>query len=56
MRPIESKDVVRIKKGIPGATGVVNRVDGESVNVFVKGSTIGTWFNIRELKRTGKVK
>lgn len=59
MRPLESKDVVRIKKGLPGNTGVVNKVDGESVNVFVTQNNpfgIGIWFNIRELKRIGKVR
>lgn len=55
-RPIESKDVVRIKHGLPGKTGVVNRVDGESVNIFIKGKTIGIWFNIREIKRIGRIK
>lgn len=58
-RPIESKDVVRIKRGLPGKTGVVNRVDGESVNVFVTQDNpfgIGIWFNYRELKRIGRVK
>lgn len=59
VRPIESKDVVRIKHGLPGKTGVVNRVDGESVNVFVTQNNpagIGVWFNVRELKRIGRVK
>lgn len=59
MRPIAPKDIVRIKKGLPGKTGVVNRIDGESVNVFItqnNPSQIGIWFNIRELKRIGKVK
>lgn len=59
MRPIEPKDVVRIKKGLPGKTGVVNRIDGESVNVFVTQNNpagIGIWFNIKELKRIGRVK
>jgi hypothetical protein len=58
-RPIETKDIVRIKRGIPGKTGVVNRVDGESVNVFVTQNNpygIGIWFNIREVKRIGKVR
>jgi len=55
-RPIEAKDVVRIKKGIPGKTGVVNRVEFESVHVFVKGHQIGIWFNVRDLKRIGRVK
>lgn len=59
MRPLEPKDVVRIKKGLPGNTGVINRIDGESVNVFVtqnNTSQIGIWFNIREVKRIGRVK
>jgi hypothetical protein len=58
-RPIESKDIVRIKKGLPGKTGVVNRVDGESVNVFVTQNNpyqIGIWFNLKEVKRIGRVK
>lgn len=59
MRQLEPKDVVRIKKGLPGKTGVVNKIDGESVNVFVTQNNpfgIGIWFNIRELKRIGKVR
>jgi len=58
-RPLAPKDVVRIKKGLPGKTGVVNRLDGESVNVFVTQNNpfgIGIWFNERELKRIGRVK
>jgi len=55
-RPIEPLDVVRIKKGLPGKTGVVNRVDGESVNVFIKNEYIGIWFNVREVKRIGKTR
>lgn len=61
LRPIETKDVVRIKRGLPGKTGVVNRVleDGQSVNVFVTQDNpagLGIWYNVRELKRIGKVK
>ena len=59
MRPIAPKDIVRIKKGLPGKTGVVNRIDGESVNVFItqnNPSQIGIWFNIKKIKRIGKVK
>lgn len=59
MRPIESGDIVRIKHGLPGKTGVVNRVENESVNVFVtqnNPSGIGVWFNIREVKRIGRVR
>ncbi len=59
VRPIQSKDVVRIKKGLPGTTGIVNRIDGESVNIFVtqnNPSGIGVWFNIRDVKRIGRIK
>ncbi len=59
VKEIRPKDVVRIKKGLPGKTGVVNRIDGESVNVFVtqdNPSKIGVWFNIREVKRIGRIK
>lgn len=58
-RPLESKDVVRIKHGLPGKTGVVNRTEGESVNVFVTQDNlygIGVWFNVREVKRIGRVR
>lgn len=57
-RPIESNDIVRIKKEIPEKTGVVNRVEGESVNIFITDgpSDIGIWFNIREIKRIGRIK
>jgi hypothetical protein len=58
-RPIEPKDIVRIKHGRPGNTGVVNRIDGESVNVFVtqnNPSGLGIWFNVSELKRIGRIK
>ena len=57
-RPIEPKDIVRIKKGLPGKTGVVNRIDGESVNIFItqnNPSGIGVWYNIRDIKRIGRV-
>lgn len=56
MSKFKPGDVVRIKRGIPGKTGAVNRLKGESVNVFVtqnNPSGIGTWFNERELKRIG---
>ena len=59
MKPIQTNDVVRIKEGLPGKTGVVNRVDGESVNVFVTQNNpygIGIWFNVRDLKRIGRVR
>lgn len=57
---IKSKDVVRIKtkKGYQ-ATGVVNRVYGDNVNVFVTQNnpySIGVWFQLTEVKRIGKVK
>lgn len=55
---ILEKDVVRIKKGLPGKTGVVLRVDGESACVVVtqgNPSGIGVWFSVRELKRIGRV-
>lgn len=53
-----SGDVVRVKKGLPGKTGVVNRVcyDTESVNVFItydNPSGIGVWYNYKELKKIG---
>jgi len=53
---ITAKDVVRIKKGLPGKTGVVVRIDHESASVVIKGNDFGTWFNIRELKRIGRIK
>lgn len=57
---IKSKDVVRIKtkKGYQ-ATGVVNRVDGDNINVFVTQNNpygLGVWFDLSEVKRIGKVK
>lgn len=58
LRHLQKNDVVRIKKGRPGKTGVVNRIDGESVNIFVTQNNpdgIGIWFNIRELKIIGRV-
>ena len=57
---IKSKDIVRIKtkKGYQ-ATGVVNRVDGNNVNVFVTQNnpySLGIWFFLDEVKRIGRVK
>lgn len=55
-RPIESKDIVRTDKG---STGVVNRLCGNNVNVFITQNNpagIGIWFNIKQLKRIGRVK
>lgn len=59
MNTFQKQDVVRIKKGLPGKTGVVNRIDGESVNVFVTQDNpegMGIWFNYRDLKKIGSTK
>lgn len=59
MNDFKAKDIVRIKQGLEKNTGVVNRIDGESVNVFVtqdNPSGLGIWFNYRELKRISSTK
>lgn len=56
LKPITSKDVIRIVSGqCKGQTGVVNRIDGDNVNIFLKDNSIGVWFNIREIKRIGRI-
>ena len=55
-KPISSKDIVRIISGkCKNRTGVVNRIDGDSINIFLKGSYIGVWFLIEEIKRIGRI-
>lgn len=55
--PLSNGDTVRVISGdLKGSTGVVNRTEGSNVNVFVKGSSIGTWFQAKNLKRIGAVK
>jgi len=56
--PLSNGDVVKVITGKKygrnkADTGVVNRIDGDSVNVFLKDQYIGTWFNKNELKRIG---
>jgi ribosomal protein L24 len=54
---LKPQDVVRIMNGqCRGKTGVVNRVQDQSVNIFLKGNTIGIWFNIYQVKRIGSTK
>ena len=54
---LNKKDVVRVISGqCEGKTGVVNRTDGDSINVFLKGVSIGIWFQRDELKKIGRVK
>lgn len=56
-RPLASGDVVRILEGqCAGITAVINRIEGDAVNIFMKNQYIGIWFNILNLKRIGKVK
>jgi transcription antitermination factor NusG len=52
---IVTGDVVRVSSGqMFGKTGVVNRISGSRVNVFLKGEYIGIWFNVDELRRIGR--
>jgi hypothetical protein len=59
MRPIQSKDVVRIiHPQLRDCTGVVNRrceITG-MINVFIKNQFIGIWFFEYDLKRIGRIK
>lgn len=56
-RELAERDVVRIITGpLKGNTGVINRIENDQVNVFIKDTYIGIWFEIKELQRIGKIK
>lgn len=56
---LSKNDVVKLIKPVAssrfykGITGVVNRVDGDNVNVFIKGYHVGVWFDSSLLKKIG---
>jgi transcription elongation factor len=57
-RPLEKNDIVRVINGQgTGWTGVVNRIDGDSVSVFVtQNNNFATWFSLEDLKRIARIR